>query len=146
MEDKLKINLLQKTYITVLADSVQRMGNFGILEEATQVKKKEQMASGKLKAEMFGFNKAEQVFLFLSELVDCVNWKIKENGSGFTATAKSCKLCAATKDLGAKSPCNIYCLDPIEGMIKGIDPETVFKVQEKLWDGKECRIEVNRKK
>lgn len=144
MEDKLKIDLLQKTYITVLADSVQRMGNFGILKEVTQIKKKEQMDSGKMKAEMFGFDKAEVIFLFLSDLVNCANWKIKENGTGFTAISKSCKLCAISKKMGTDSPCNIYCLDPIEGMIKGIEPESVFKVQEKLWDGKECRVEVSR--
>jgi len=37
MDDTLKIDLLQKTYITVLAGSVKRMGDFGILKEVTKM-------------------------------------------------------------------------------------------------------------
>jgi len=49
---------------------------------------------------------------------------------------------AAVKRTGAGSPCEIYCLNPLEGMIKGINPDSVFEVKETLWEGKECSVEV----
>ncbi len=30
----------------------------------------------------------------------------------------------------------------MEGMVKGVDPKAEFTVQETLWDGETCRVDV----
>ena len=36
----------------------------------------------------------------------------------------------------------LHCLDPMEGMIKGLHPEAKFIVEETLWNGTKCSIKV----
>jgi hypothetical protein len=38
----------------------------------------------------------------------------------------------------------LHCLDPMEGMVKGLEPGAGFYVRETLWDGRKCRIDVER--
>jgi len=80
----------------------------------------------------------------LSDLFNCACWEIDKKGSQFSAEARGCILCAAAKKFMTGSPCKIYCLDPMEAMIKSIDPAIQFKVQETLWDGDKCKVEVMR--
>lgn len=49
------------------------------------------------------------------------------------------------KKIGDQSPCNIYCLDPMEGMIKGIDSDLTYDVMETLWSSQKCKVDVRRK-
>lgn len=57
-----------------------------------------------------------------------------------------CMFCAMAKKMGAQSPCNIYCMDPMEGMIKGIAQGLTYDVLETLWSGSRCKVEVRRGK
>lgn len=144
MDLEKKTQLLQTFYACALADSVLRMGNEGVLDKIAAVKRKEQMATGKARAAQMGINAPEQVFTFLSEVFACANWQISVQPDGFVARTQACRLCAIARKMGAPSPCDIHCLAPMEGMVKGISPESKFDVKETLWDGAECRVEVSK--
>ena len=142
MENEKKLQILQLTYASVLADAVLRMGREGVLEKVTVKKKDEQMLRGKMNAEQFGITQPEEVFQKLSEIFNCASWEIIPEPGGFSAEARACKLCGFAKKFGAQKPCNLYCLDPMEGMVKGLDGNLNFIVQETLWDGQKCKVEV----
>lgn len=142
MDAEKKIIFLELAYAGALADSVRCLKNEGILEKVTEQKKKEQLAFGKQQAERFGIQKPEEVFLKLSEIFNCASWEILNTEEGFTAESKVCKLCALAKRMGTDSPCYIYCLNPMEGMVKGIDPTKEYNVKETLWGGEKCRVTV----
>lgn len=148
MEAADKVKVLQALYAGVLADAVLRMGNEGVLESVTEKKKREQLASGKMRAAQLGITVPEEIFIKLSDLMGCADWKVEQNGQedGFTATASRCMLCAMAKKMGAESPCKIYCLDPMEGMAKGINENIVYDVQSTLFDGAQCRVAVSTEK
>ena len=140
MELEQKVKLLQTIYAGALADSVFRMGNEGILEKVTSEKREEQIQIGKYRATQFGIEKPEEVFLKLSELLGCANWAVESDNEDFRAEATKCMLCAIAKKMGAQSPCNVFCLDPMEGMIRGIAPDYRFDVNETLWSGQKCEV------
>ncbi|HOM42214.1 MAG TPA: L-2-amino-thiazoline-4-carboxylic acid hydrolase [Bacillota bacterium] len=142
MDTEKRVQILELAYAGALVDSVRWLKNEGILEKVTEQKKKEQFAIGKQQAERFGIQKPEEVFLKLSEIFNCASWEILNREEGFTAESKVCTLCALAKRMGTDSPCRIYCLNPMEGMVKGIDPAKEFNVEETLWDGGKCSIEV----
>jgi hypothetical protein len=145
MELEQKVKLLQVVYAGALADSALRMGKEGILDKVTSEKREEQMLTGKVRAAQFGIGKPEEVFTRLAEIFGCANWTVESDNEGFTAEATGCMLCAMAKKLGAQSPCNIHCLDPMEGMIRGIDRDLTYKVLETLWSGQKCKVDVRRK-
>jgi L-2-amino-thiazoline-4-carboxylic acid hydrolase len=142
MDNDEKVRILQLAYAGALADAVLRMGRDGILPRVTEEKKREQMRTGKAKAAQFGISRPEEVFQKVSEIFDCARWEVTQMPSGFSAETRSCKLCAIAKNMGAPGPCDMYCLDPMEGMVKGLAPEMTFAVNETLWDGSKCRVEV----
>ncbi len=146
MEALEKMKLLQAIYAGALADAVLRMGREGVLEKVEAAKRQEQLLTGAVRARQLGIETAKGVIPALTDLMGCANWVIspKEDGNGFTAVATSCMLCAMAKRMGAPSPCHIYCLDPMEGMMKGLDGQLTYTVQETLWDGKQCRLEVEK--
>lgn len=145
MELEQKLKLLQIVYASALADFTLRLGREGIIEKVTSEKREEQMQMGRSRTAQFGICNPEEVFIKLSELFGCANWTIEREGEGFTAKATGCMLNTIAKKMGAQSPCNIYCLDPMEGMIKGIDSGLTFDVMETLWSGQKCLVEVGRK-
>lgn len=146
MEASEKVRVLQAIYAGALADSVLRLGNEGVLEKVTQQKKSEQLAGGKARAAQMGMMAPEEVFTKLSDLMGCANWTLEpKDDGGFTAVASRCMLCAMAKRMGAQSPCRIYCLDPMEGMIKGLSQEAGFNVQSTLYESSQCYIEITRK-
>jgi Pyruvate/2-oxoacid:ferredoxin oxidoreductase delta subunit len=143
MEINKQVQLLQVIYAGALADSVLQFSKEGILPQVTERKRQEQMATGKMRAAQFGITQPNEVFLKLSEIFACADWKIAEsNGDGFAVQSASCKLCAIAKKMGAPSPCRLYCLDPMEGMVKGLKSDAVYTVEETLWDGAKCRVKV----
>lgn len=146
MEPQDKVKILQATYAGVLADSVLRLGREGVLERVTKEKRAEQMASGALRARQMGVTTIEGIFETLSEIFGCANWTVEKDpaGDGFKATATRCMLCAIAKKMGAPQPCSIYCLDPMEGMAKGIDPDIRFNTESTLWDGDRCSVKISR--
>lgn len=143
MQNEKDIQLLQLTYAAVLADAIKQFAKEDILQNVTQRKKAEQMASGKMKAEQFGITSPEAVFTRLAEVFNCAAWEIRNAEEKFVAETKTCKLCAIAKKINAPAPCYLYCLDPMEGMVKGLDPHATFAVEETLWQGKKCRVRVN---
>lgn len=102
------------------------------------------MRNGKANAEQFGVSRPEELFSKLTDIFGCATWEIKTEDGGFSAETKSCKLCAIAKRMGAPGPCDMYCLDPMEGMIKGLAPEMKFTVGETLWNGSRCQVKVGR--
>jgi hypothetical protein len=142
MESEKKLKLLRMFYAGVLADSVLRLGREGVLEKVTAEKKAEQMLTGKARAQQLGIQTPNQVFEVLPDIFGCADWTVENNEAGFTAKATNCMLCALAKKMGAPCPCNIYCLDAMEGMVKGLNPEAVYQVESTLWDGGQCRVTV----
>ena len=110
MENEKKLQILQLTYASVLADAVLRMGREGVLEKVTVKKKDEQMLRGKMNAEQFGITQPEEVFQKLSEIFNCASWEIIPEPGGFSAEARACKLCGFAKKFGAQKPCNLTVL------------------------------------
>jgi len=137
-----KIQLLEATYTGVLADAVRCFSNEGVLESVTEKKRKNQMALKKQQAERYEVTKPEEAFTRLTEIFNCASWESERNESGFIAQSQICKLCAITKKLCTNSPCRIYCLNPMECMIKGISPGSTFNVLETMWDGQKYRVAV----
>jgi len=143
MQNEKKIQLLQLTYAAVLADAADQFAKENILQNVIQRKKAEQMATGKMKAEQFGITSPEAVFTRLAEIFNCAAWEIQNAEKKFLAETTTCKLCAIAKKINAPAPCYLYCLDPMEGMVKGLNPHATFTVEETLWNGEKCRVLVN---
>lgn len=142
MEPMEKVRTLQAVYAGALADTVLRLGGEGVLEKVTQQKRAEQLMGGKARAAQMGMTSPEEVFTKLSDLMGCANWTVEPGESGgFTATASRCMLCVMAKKMGTQSPCHIYCLDPMEGMVKGLC-ESTFDVQSTLYEDSQCRVVV----
>lgn len=142
MELSEKVRTLQVIYAGALADSVLRLENEGVLEKVTEQKRKEQLMSGKARALQMGISSAEEVFSKLSDIMGCADWTIESDGagSGFTANASKCLLCGIAKKIGTQSPCRMYCLNPMEGMVKGIVENVSFDVQSTLYESTQCRV------
>lgn len=144
MEDAEKLQMLRMFYAGALADSVLRFDRKGILDEVTAEKRREQLAGGRARAAQVGIGDARSVFDVLAGIFGCADWETQATQSGFTATASRCMLCAFAKKLGTQSPCSIYCLDPMEGMVKGLEEGAEFRVESTLWTDGQCRVTVNR--
>ena len=145
MQNEKDIQLLQLTYAAVLVDVASQLAQENILEKVTQRKKADQAATGKMKAAHFGITSPEAVFTRLTEIFDCASWEIRKMKNEFVAETKTCKLCAIAKKTDSPSPCYLYCLDPMEGMVKGLNPDSTFTVEETLWEGEKCKVRVNQK-
>ena len=142
MENQYKLTTIRNIYAGLLADAVKHMGEAGVLEQITRKKRAEQLKTGKAKAEQFGIIDPRDVFRSITDLFQCADWMVDDRPGGFYASALHCLLCGFAKKMGAQNPCRIYCLDPFEGMVKGLDPNATFTVMETLYKGKQCRVEV----
>lgn len=142
MNVETRVKVMESMYVHALVDSVKHYGQQGVLDSVIENKKKVQLVMGKKHAEQFGITKPEDVFPVLSSLFNCTSWEIEEINHGFQAKAKRCTLCACAKKVGTESPCDIYCLNPMEGMIKGINPQLNFKVNKTLWCDDACIVSV----
>ncbi len=138
-----KNQILQMTYVNVLADTIYYFSKEGILDKVVEEKKKKSLETGKVMVEKLNITNSESVFTFLSEVFNCAVWDIDKTDVGFIAVAKGCRLCAQVKKTGGESPCNLYCLNPMEGMVKGINSSLEFKVHETLWDRNQCKVEIS---
>jgi hypothetical protein len=144
MNDQDTIRVLRGMYAGALADAASQMARAGVLEQVTARKREEQMASGAARARQMGLSDASQVPVVLSEIFRCADWKVDKTAAGFTAETRTCVLCGMAKKMGGARPCEIYCLHPMDGMIRGIDPSLAVTVTETLWDGTTCRMEARR--
>jgi hypothetical protein len=157
METADHIRLLQLTYAAQLADSVLRYERAGILEQVAAERRAERNGTGAAQAAQLGVSEPAAAFTTSAALFGCADWTVTEaaaNAAGpddaaaaepprdFVATAGRCLLSAMVKKAGGASPCRLYCLDPIEGMVEGLTPGADFDVQETLFEGAECRVRV----
>jgi hypothetical protein len=139
-----QVKILQMTYAGVLADAVLQFDQEGVLSGVTERKHKEQFDTGKVLAAQFGISKPEEVFLKLSEIFGCARWEIVNSpAGGVIAQTSSCNLCAIAKKIGSPSPCQIYCLNPMEGLVKAVLKDAVYEVKGTLWDGPKCIVKVD---
>lgn len=144
MDTAKHVQILQMAYAGALADTVLQFSKEGVLARVTERKRLEQLATGKQRLAAFGITKPEEVFLKLSEIFGCARWEIvNDSAESFLAQSSSCTLCAIAKKVGAPNPCNLYCLDPMEGLLKAIAPAAAYTVESTLWEGKQCRVKVS---
>lgn len=142
MDLEKRVRALEIAYAGVQADAVRCFDSEGVLDKVTEKKRKEQLLMGKHQAEVFNIQKAQDVFNRLSEIFNCATWTITEEEDGFTAVSEACKLCAMAKKVCKSSPCYMYCLNPMEGIIKGLNADNSFEVIETQWDGQRCIIKI----
>ena len=142
MEKEKIIPVLQASFIGILADAVYQYGQEGVIDTVTARRKKAQLLNGERNAAFYGLSSLEEVFTVFCEYFDNTKWNIEKTEKGFIAKTKACKLCAMTKKLEAPSPCNIYCLHALEGMVKGIAPHSEYTVHSTLWNSPSCTVEV----
>jgi hypothetical protein len=143
MDTDKHVKTLQMAYAGALADTLLQYGKEGVLEGVTERKRREGIASGKMRAAQFGITNPEEAFLKTAELFGCAKWNITGNHGGFVAQTQSCLLAAIAKKIGAPCPCHLYCLDPMEGMITALGDRLIFTIEETLWDGAACRIRLS---
>jgi hypothetical protein len=143
MDSSKQVQILQMAYAGALADTALQYEKEGVLASVADRKRQEAIGSGKARAAQFGAMKPEEVFLKLAELFGCANWSITSDSNGFAARTNVCRLSAIAKKIGAPSPCHLYCLDPMEGMVKGLKSGADFTVEGTLWEGQNCSVRVN---
>jgi hypothetical protein len=141
MNEQETLRLLRIMYAGVQADAATQMERSGVLEQVTARKREEQMQGGAARARQLGITEAAGVPTALSEIFRCADWKVTPMDAGFAAETRACMLCAIAKNTGGACPCRISCLDPMEGMIRGLDPSLSVSVFETLWEGKTCRLD-----
>jgi hypothetical protein len=143
------IRLLQLTYAAQLADAVRQYGRAGILEQVTAERRAARLAAGAAQAAQMGIDKPAAAFTTPAELFGCADWSVApaaqddRPAAAFVASARHCLLCAMVKKSAGPSPCRLFCLDPIEAMVKGLAPAAGFDVEETLYDGGQCRVRVS---
>jgi hypothetical protein len=142
MDPAQHIRILQLTYAAQLADSVVQYEKAGVLERITDERRAMRLASGAAQAAQMGITEPAAAFTTSAELFGCADWSVAADGPAFIATAHACLLCALAKKAGGPSPCRLYCLDPIEAMVRGLGGDVRFDVEETLYDGAQCRVRV----
>jgi hypothetical protein len=144
MDAQTHIRILQQAYAGQLADTVLRYEQAGILEDVTAVKRTQRLQTGAAQAAQLGITAPEEAFTVSATLFGCADWKVEEDDAGpFHAEARHCLLCTMVKRLGGPSPCRVFCLDPIESVVRGLRPGATFAVQETLYEGERCRVRVS---
>ncbi|MBW2561487.1 MAG: hypothetical protein JRE40_11625 [Deltaproteobacteria bacterium] len=134
--------IMRNLYTGLQAETMVRYVKAGILGEIEKEKKLLSLASGEKTAQMLGVTRPEEAFTKPAAVVGCAVWEIDGGGNGLKAVCNGCKLVAMCKQFGAPSPCGMYCLNGIEGMIKALKPEASFMVQSTLWSGENCTVDV----
>lgn len=135
--------LMRNLYTGLQAETMARYAKAGILNEIEQEKEVLSLASGEKNVQMLGVTKPEEAFTVPAAIVECASWEISNNKNGFTAVCSGCKLAAMCKKFETPSPCGMYCLNPIKGMIKALKPDAMFIVKSTLWSDANCTVEVS---
>lgn len=139
-----KLKKLQTLYVGVLADTVKNYHEHGILEAIAEKKKQTAAAMGKQHIQFLDIREPEDIFTRVSEIAECAEWEIQKQDNGFSARARVCKLAAVCQKMNAGNPCDIFCLAPLEGMLKALVPTARFEVKETLYNhNTPCRVNVS---
>lgn len=146
MKTEQKLAIMQNTYVASVAETVNAYEKLKVIEYIVD-KKKERLTDTAIAVNaQLGVKTPQDVFLLMSEVFGCADWKVEEKSDGFTAVSKSCKLCALSKRMGGANPCSGWCLNPMRAMVKAIADSLDFTVVSTLMDGKCCRIDLRYKK
>ncbi len=143
MEQEMKISTLRQIIIMQALDALENYERTGVLAEVTKMKRERDILSGEKKAELFGITKPEQFLVFNAELIECAIWDIKKENDDIVAIASSCKMCEQAKARELPSPCHLYCINPVDGVVQGVEGGYKLSVEETLWNGTECRFRIS---
>lgn len=144
MTTETKNEILRQVLFMNMIDSLKNYEKNGILEKVEEEKKKRDIAEGPAKVQNYGIKSAEQFLQFSTDTFNCAHWDIQSEENGFTAITKGCVVCGMAKQAQAPSPCEMTCISPVRGIIKGINPNHDLEVKETLWDGEKCVFNVKR--
>jgi hypothetical protein len=142
MENEAKLKILQTTYAAVLAETAGHLGAAGLLEKVTEAKRRQAPATGARMVAQLGISDPAEVFTRTAEVFGCAAWTVTRENGATVAENRSCLLCALARRLGSPCPCRIYCLHPLEGMARALDPAARLTAHETLWEGSRCRVEL----
>lgn len=134
--------IMRNLYTGLQAEALLRYSKAGILEDIENEKRVLSIKNGSQNAAMLGISNIKDAFLIPSAIVECATWEITEGNDTLFAVCRGCKIAALCKKMEAPSPCNLYCLNPIEGMIKALNDKIDFKVESTLWDSDNCVVKV----
>lgn len=144
MTAEIKNDILRQVLFMTMIDSLKNYDKHGILEEVEKSKIEKDLAEGPDKVEKYGLKSVEQFLQFSSDTFNCVKWDIQPNEDGFTAITKGCVVCGMAKQMNAPNPCEMTCISPSRGVVKGINKNHKFEVLETLWDGDKCLFKISR--
>lgn len=145
VEIEKRLAILQNTYAASVAETVNTYDRLKALEAIVQRRKERQAQTAPYMNQQLGIENVEDVFLRLSEIYGCANWKVDKIGANYVATATSCKLCAFSKKMGGANPCNGWCLDPMIAMLSAaikIDSDRIT-VESTLMKDDSCKVLIN---
>lgn len=144
METEKRLKMLQLFYAGVLADSVRRYSDAGILAEVESQKEKEQKMAAKGQLAQLRISTPAGIFNTFSEVFGCILWSLEETEKSLTATGHSCLLCAIAKKMNLPMPCNIYCINPVRAQTEALEGGYRLTVQSTLWENERCEFVVTR--
>lgn len=101
-------------------------------------------APGRLK--QLGLHSVPGVFNFISTVPGFAQWRKRISGNKRTYVTEACKLRDIARYTGCPQPCKLYCIVPIEALLKGLDRRYSIEVQSTLWDGEHCSFIINMQK
>jgi len=136
--------MLQLFYAGVLADSVRRYSDAGILNAVEAQKEKEQRMAAKGQLAQLQISTPAEIFKMFSEVFGCISWDIEETDDKLTARGNSCLLCAIAKKMNLPKPCNIYCINPVRAQAESLDGGYRLNVGSTLWESDKCEFVVIR--
>jgi len=144
METEKRLKMLQLFYAGVLADSVRRYSEAGILNGVEAQKEKEQRMAAKGQLAQLQISTPGEIFKMFSEVFGCISWEIEETDDKLTARGHSCLLCAIAKKMNLPKPCNIYCINPVRAQAESLDGGYRLNVGSTLWESDKCEFVVIR--
>ncbi len=143
MTAEMKNDILRQVLFMNMIESLKNYEKYGILNEVEEEKRAKDLAEGPAKVKHYGITDAEQFLKFSSDTFNCAHWTIGKNNTGFKAVTKSCYVCGMAKQQNAPSPCEMTCISPVRGVIKGINKDHQLDVEETLWEGNKCVFNIN---
>jgi len=142
MDINKKLFIMRNLFAGLQAETIARYAKGGILNEIEKERMELSLASGEKNAKILEVTEPVEAITIPASIVDCASWEVTRNKDGLIAVCEGCKLAAMCKKIGTPSPCRMYCLNAIEGMIKVLKPEAVFIVKSTLWSEENCTVEV----
>ncbi len=142
METEKRLKMLQLFYAGVLADSVRRYSEAGILADVEAQKEMEQKMAAKGQLAQLRITDPSGIFNVFSEVFGCISWNIEETEEKLTARGHSCLLCAIAKKMNLPKPCNIYCINPVRAQVEGLERGYRLNVRSTLWESDKCEFVV----